>query len=94
VELISVLAVLAALAASGHYLKRHARLTSPARRLSVEQRVSIANGCELVLVRLDKEELLLAAGASGCTLLKTGPTAPAPPPAVVEMHQEHRACVV
>lgn len=91
-ELASVIAVLAALAAAVQYLKRSGRIGAPAKRLTVEQRVPLSNGCQLVLVRLDNEELLLATGGSGCTLLTARALTPAPPPAVLEMRREQRAC--
>jgi flagellar biogenesis protein FliO len=91
-EIVSILGVLAALAVSGHLLKRFGRAGGPARRVSVEQRLPIANGCQLVLVRLDNQELLLATNGSSCTLLTTHVPLPAPPPAVIELRREQRAC--
>lgn len=91
-EIVSVLAVLAALAISAHFLKRLGRTGGVARRVTVEQRVPISNGCQLVLVRLDNQELLLAASGGTCTLLTTCVPSPAPPPAVIEMRREQRAC--
>ena len=90
-EIVGVVAVLAAFAAGAHFLKRAGRFAPKEKRLTVEQRLSIANGCLLVLVRHGNEELLLATSASGCTLLSTHVDA-APPPAMVAIRQERRAC--
>lgn len=91
-EILSVLAVLAALATGAHFLRRSGKFRAPAKRMTVEQRMPIATGCQLVLVRLDNEELLLAAGSGGCTLLTKHASSPAPPPAIIELRREHRAC--
>ncbi len=91
-EYVSIIAVLAALAVAVQYLKRSGRIGAPTRRLTVEQRVPLSNGCQLVLVRLDNEELLLAAGTSGCTLLTARVLSPGPPPAVIDIRREQRAC--
>ncbi len=91
-EILSILAVLAALVISAHFLKRFGRTGGVARRVTVEQRIPIANGCQLVLVRLDNQELLLATSGTSCTLLTTHGASPAPPPAVIEMRREQRAC--
>ena len=91
-EIVSILGVLAALVISGQLLKRFGRAGGTGKRISVEQRVPIANGCQLVLVRLDNQELLLATSGSSCTLLTTHAPLPAPPPAVIEMRREQRAC--
>lgn len=93
-ELLSVLAVLAALAASVHLAKRSGRLATATRRLTIEQRVSLSSGCQLVLVRLDDQELLLASTGNGCTLLTALVPTSAPPPAVIELRRGQRACAL
>jgi flagellar biogenesis protein FliO len=44
-------------------------------RLQIQQRISIANGCQLVLVQWDGQELLLATGAQNCTVVSRKPIA-------------------
>lgn len=44
-------------------------------RLKIQQRISVANGCQLVIVRWDGQELLLATGAQNCTVVASKPIA-------------------
>ena len=48
-------------------------------RVQVQQRISLANGCQLVVVQWDGREILLATGNHPCSVLATKP---APEPAV------------
>jgi hypothetical protein len=41
--------------------------------VQVQQRVAIANGCQLVVVNWDGQELLIATGSQACTLVAAKP---------------------
>ena len=58
-------------------LKRYRGAQSPVSRLHVQQRVPLAAGTQLIVVRWDGRELLLAAGAHSCTLIADKPLAEA-----------------
>lgn len=58
-------------------LKRFRGHQTPAARLHVQQRVPLAAGSQLIVVRWDGRELLLAAGSQSCTLLADKPLAEA-----------------
>lgn len=58
-------------------LKRYRGAQSPVPRLQVQQRVPLAAGTQLIVVRWDGRELLLAAGAQSCTLIADKPLAEA-----------------
>ena len=52
-----------------HGLRRFRGARNPGVRVQVRQRVSIANGCQLVVVHWDGRELLIATGSQPCTLV-------------------------
>ena len=53
---------------------RRLRVSKGARNpVSVQQRISLVNGCQLVLVHWNGRELLLAAGNLPCTVLADKP---------------------
>ena len=57
----------------------------PAARVQIRQRVPVANGCQLVVVNWDGQDLLLATGTQACTLVAAKPAAAAPPPPEVSV---------
>lgn len=71
-----ILVVLCALAAALTFLrKRGSRMKWPplsrkARRLEVVERLILSPQANLVLVRLDQREILIAASVSGCSVLE------------------------
>jgi hypothetical protein len=56
-------------------LKRLRGTAAPRGRLQVQQRVSLANGCHLVVIEWDGREMLLATGNHPCTLVASKPAA-------------------
>ncbi|MBL8242487.1 MAG: hypothetical protein JNM66_33990 [Bryobacterales bacterium] len=44
-------------------------------RVLVQQRISVSNGCQLVVIRWDGQDMLLATGAQACTVVASKPTA-------------------
>lgn len=64
-------------------LKRLRVNNEPMNRVSVQQRVPLANGCQLVVVRWDDRELLLATGNHPCTVVASKPATIAAPQAEV-----------
>lgn len=50
---------------------RRIRAGQPGPRVRVQQRVPIANGCQLVVVDWDGQELLIATGSQHCTVVAT-----------------------
>jgi hypothetical protein len=47
--------------------------TSP--RVQVRQRVPVSNGCQLLLIEWDGQELLVATGGQPCTVMASKPVA-------------------
>ncbi len=57
---------------------RRLRSNNPGtQRVQVQQRVTLANGCQLVVIQWDGREILLATGNHPCSVLAAKP-APAP----------------
>ncbi|MBI2689765.1 MAG: flagellar biosynthetic protein FliO [Acidobacteria bacterium] len=56
---------------------------NPRTRLQVRQRVSVANGCQLVVVEWDGRELLLATGTQSCSVVASKATLATETPAEV-----------
>lgn len=54
-------------------LRRFRGTAIPAARVQVRQRVSIANGCQLVVVQWDGREMLIATGSQPCTVVASKP---------------------
>jgi len=50
-------------------LKRFRGADRPGPRVQVKQRVTIANGCQLVVVDWDGREMLIATGSQPCTVV-------------------------
>lgn len=50
-------------------LRRFRSTQNNSHRVQIQQRVSIASGCQLVVVQWDGRELLLATGTQSCTLV-------------------------
>jgi hypothetical protein len=50
-------------------LRRFRGVDRPGMRVHVRQRVTIANGCQLVVVEWDGRELLIATGNQPCTVV-------------------------
>jgi len=68
-QLAGIAVTLGLLWATLTFLKRFRGTQAPVPRLQVQQRVQLAAGTQLVVVRWDGRELLLAAGAHSCTLI-------------------------
>jgi hypothetical protein len=78
----AIFAVLGLLWLTLQALRRY-RTTEPGTpALRIHQRVSITNGCHLVVVRWDGQDLLLSAGSQGCTIVATRAVPLDPRPAV------------
>jgi len=59
---------------------RRFRVAEPATpAIRIRQRIPIANGCHLLVVQWDGKDLLLAAGAQGCTVVASRAIPLAPP---------------
>lgn len=63
-------------------LKRLQSRGQPRAGLRIAQRIPLANGCQLVAVHWDGQDLLIATGAQPCTLIASRPSAAPPPPVV------------
>lgn len=56
-----------------HALRRFRLTQNAGARVQVQQRVPLANGCQLVVVNWDGRELLIATGNQPCTLVACKP---------------------
>jgi flagellar biogenesis protein FliO len=74
-QLAAIGAVLSLLAGVSYLLRRAGLAKGGAPRLALAQRLSIGNGCQLVVVHWDGREILLATGTQNCTVLGTQPAA-------------------
>jgi hypothetical protein len=54
-------------------LRRFRATQNQGHRVLVQQRVSIANGCQLVVVHWEGRDLLLATGTQSCSLVASKP---------------------
>ena len=54
-------------------MRRFKGAQSPGARMRVQQRVTVANGCQLVVVHWDGQELLIATGSQPCSLVASKP---------------------
>ena len=55
-------------------LRRYRAAERPGARMQVRQRLSIASGCQLVVVQWDGRELLIATGNQPCTVVASKST--------------------
>lgn len=59
-------------------LKKFRGADRPGSGVRVRQRVTIANGCQLVVVDWEGRELLIATGSQGCTVVASRSAEPIP----------------
>ncbi|MFN0102134.1 MAG: hypothetical protein ACKV2U_08600 [Bryobacteraceae bacterium] len=69
IQLAAVIGTIGLLWLTLHALRRFRSTQNPGARVQIQQRLSIANGCQLVVVNWDGRELLIATGNQPCTLV-------------------------